>query len=319
MRYKVVQTDHVYPDLDLETRSFEGADAEFVCLNSTDEDVIAAGVRGADCIITAYAVVSSRVMDSAGDGLRSVSKTGIGVNNIDVEAATARGVKVLNVPDYCIEEVSDHAVALMMSLLRFIPYLNARVKGGDWSAGEAVKMERLSGKTIGLLGYGRIARLFHDKMKPWKVDALAYDPFLTAEQIAANGARKAELEELLASSDIVSLHLPLTKDNEHMINAETLALMKPTAFLINCSRGPLVDERALADALGRGVIAGAGLDVTETDSYDADNPIFSCDNALITPHVAFHSLQATQELREKVIADVLRVLAGDEPRNQVNR
>jgi D-3-phosphoglycerate dehydrogenase len=151
------------------------------------------------------------------------------------------------------------------------------------------------------------------------VRALAYDPFLTAEQIAANGAEKAEFKELLASSDIISMHLPLTKDNEHMIDAEALALMKPTAFLINCSRGPLIDERALAEALRTGVIAGAGLDVTETDSYDADNPIFSCDNAIITPHVAFHSLQATQELREKVIADVLRVLAGEEPRNRINR
>ncbi|MDR2164024.1 MAG: C-terminal binding protein [Clostridiales Family XIII bacterium] len=319
MRYKVVQTDHVYPDLDLETRSFGGAGAEFVCLNSTDEDVIAEGVKGASCIITAYAVITKRIMDSAGDGLRSVSKTGIGVNNIDIEAATARGVKVLNVPDYCIEEVSDHAVALTMSLLRFIPYLNARVKGGDWSTGDATAMERLHGKTIGMLGYGRIARLFHDKMKPWGVEALAYDPFLTEEQIAECGARKAEFEELLKASDIVSLHLPLTKENEHMIDAKALSLMKPTAFIINCSRGPLIDEKALAEALQAGTIAGAGLDVVETDSYDSGNPIFSCGNAIITPHIAFHSLQATQELREKVIADVLRVLAGEEPKNQVNK
>ncbi|MDR1496386.1 MAG: C-terminal binding protein [Clostridiales Family XIII bacterium] len=319
MRYKVVQTDHVYPDLDLEAASFGEIDAEFVCLNSTDEDVIVDGVRDADCIITAWAVITKRAMESAGDRLKSISKTGIGVNNIDVEAATAKGVKVLNVPDYCIEEVSDHAAALALSLLRFIPYLNSRVKGGDWSTGEAVKMERLHGKTLGLLGYGRIARLLHDKMKPWNVKTLAYDPFLSAEQIASGGAEKAEFDELLAASDIVSMHLPLTKDNEHMIDAEALSIMKPTAFLINCSRGPLVDERALADALRSGAIAGAGLDVVETDSYDADNPIFSCDNAIITPHIGFHSLQATQELREKVIADVLRVLAGEEPRNQVNR
>jgi D-3-phosphoglycerate dehydrogenase len=319
MQYKVVQTDHVYPDLDLETRTLADMGGEYVCLNSTDEDVIAEGVRGADCIITAWAVITEKIMDSAGSGLRSVSKTGIGVNNIDIDAATARGVKVLNVPDYCIEEVSDHAFALTMSLIRFIPYLNSRVKGGEWSTGEAVKMERLRGKTVGLLGYGRIARLYHDKIKPWGVRVLAYDPFLTAEQIARGGAEKTEFDELLAASDIISMHLPLTKENEHMIDAAALSKMKKTAFLINCSRGPLVDEKALAEALAAGTIGGAGLDVVETDSYDAANPIFSCDNAIITPHLGFHSLQATQELREKVLADVVRVLEGEEPRNQVNK
>jgi D-3-phosphoglycerate dehydrogenase len=258
-------------------------------------------------------------MNSAGSSLKSVSKTGIGVNNIDISAANARGVRVLNVPDYCIEEVSDHAVALALSLSRFIPYLNSRVKGGAWSTGAAVEMERIQGKTFGLLGYGRIARLFHDKIKPWGGKALAYDPFLTDEQIEQNGAVKADLEEVLKVSDIISLHLPLTADNNHMIDANAISLMKPNAFIINCSRGPLIDEKALAAALKEGRIAGAGLDVVETDSYDPDNPIFSCENAIITPHIGFHSLQATQELREKVIADVIRVLKGEDPLNQVNR
>jgi D-3-phosphoglycerate dehydrogenase len=170
-----------------------------------------------------------------------------------------------------------------------------------------------------LLGYGRIARLFHDKMKAWGGKALACDPFLNAEQIARNGAEKVSFDTLLATSDIISMHLPLTKDSEHIIDADALAKMKPSSLLINCSRGPLIDEKALAKALKSGTIAGAGLDVVEKDSYDAANPIFSCDNAIITPHIGYHSLQATQELREKVIADIIRVLKGEEARNQVNK
>lgn len=319
MQHKIVMTDHDFKNLDQYKKDFAEIDAEFVYLGTSDEDEICRSVKDADAIITAYAKITARVMDSA-EKLKCVTKNGIGVDNIDIAAATARGIKVLNLPDYCIEEVSDHALALILALYRRIPQLNNWLRQGNWSFGAYGNTDRLQGKTIGLIGYGRIAKRLHEKIKPFGGRVLVYDPYLDAETIASYGAQKAEFDEVLKESDVISLHLPLTEMTHHLFNAETFAKMKPAAFLVNTSRGPLIKEYDLYEAVKNGRILGAGLDVLEKEKvFDPDNPLYSLDMIIITPHTAYNSVQVPDEMRKKSVADIIRVLKGEEPVNQVNR
>jgi D-3-phosphoglycerate dehydrogenase len=320
MQYKVVMTDHDYKNLDQYKKDFAEISADFVYLGTSNEDEIYAGVKDADAIITAYAKITARVMDSAGKRLKSVTKSGIGVDNIDIPAATAREIKVLNLPDYCIEEVSDHAFALILALYRRVPQLNNWLRQGNWSFGAYGDTDRLQGKTIGLIGYGRIAKRLHEKVKPFGGQVLVYDPYLDAETIASFGAQKKEFGEVLKESDVISLHVPMTEKTHHLMNAEAFAKMKPTAFLINTSRGPLVNENDLYEAVKNGQILGAGLDVLEKEKvFDLNNPLYSLDMVIITPHTAYNSIQVPDEMRKKSVADIIRVLKGEEPKNQVNR
>jgi D-3-phosphoglycerate dehydrogenase len=318
LRYKVVLTDHVYPDLELEKKLLAEAQAELVFIDTKEEDAIADAVRDVDAVITCYANITARAIDGMAK-CKSISKTGIGVNNIDIEAATRRGIRVLNVPDYCIEEVSDTTIALALSLTRGIPFLMHNVKNGNWSLSGCENMSRLNGKVFSLMGFGRIARRTAEKTAPFGVQILAYDPYVEASDMEKAGVRKAELEELLSKADILSLNLPLTSETEGIINKHTLSLMKNTAILINTARGPLVKEEDLCQALKEGSLAGAGLDVICDEKYDINNPLFSLPNVIITPHSAFYSIESTGELRQKVLADVLAVLSGAEPKYQVNR
>lgn len=318
MKYKVVMTDTVYPDLELEKKLLAENDAEFVFLGSNDPAVIADAVRDADAVITCYANVSAEAIKGM-TKCRSISKTGIGVNNIDVAQATRQGIKVMNVPDYCIEEVSDHTVALLLSLTRRVPFLVRNVQGGDWSLKGCSGISRMDGKVFGLLGFGRIARRVADKVRPYGLKIMAYDPYIHADVMEKVGVQKAEIDEVFANADIISLNLPLTAETTGMINSEAIAKMKDGVIILNTSRGPLVNEADLIEGVSSGKVYGAGLDVICDEVYDAKNPLFSTENILVTPHAAFYSVESTQELREKILADVITVLKGQEPKYQVNR
>lgn len=318
LEFKVVLTDHVYPDLELEKKLLTDAGAGLVFIDTKDEAVIAEAVRDADAVITCYANITSSVISKMVK-CRSISKTGIGVNNIDVDAATARGIRVMNVPDYCVEEVSDTTVALVLSLARKIPFLLDNVRSGSWSLSGCENISRLSGKVFGLMGFGRIARRAAEKMAPFGVQILAYDPYIDARDMGKTGVRKAEMDELLSKADILSLNLPLTRETEGIIDRHALSLMKRSAILINTARGPLVNEADLCQAVRAGNLAGAGLDVICDEVYDQNNPLFSLPNVIVTPHSAYYSIESTQELREKILADVLAVLSGENPKYQVNK
>lgn len=310
--------DHVYPDLELEKELLgEGNNIELLFLDSKDETTIAEAVVDADAVITCYAEITAGIIKSMRQ-CKSISKTGIGVNNIDVAQATRQGIRVLNVPDYCVEEVSDTTLALVLSLTRCIPHLANNIKAGQWSLSGCEHISRMKGKVFGILGFGRIARLVVKKVRPYGVRVVAYDPYVTAEIMGELGVTKLDFDDLIMESDIVSLHLPLTEESKGIINERALSMMKPNALLINTSRGPLISESDLYEALRAGNILGAGLDVLCREEYDKNNRLFDLPNALITPHAAFYSIEATQELREKIIADVLAVIAGEEPRYQVN-
>lgn len=318
MKYKVVMTDHVYADLKLEEEELARADAEFVFIDTKDEKAIAEAVKDADAVIACYAEIKAEAIKEM-KKCRSISKTGIGVNNIDVEQATKQGIQVLNCTDYCTEEVSDTTVALILSLTRRIPFLRENLRNGRWSREGCGNATRISGKTLGFLGFGRIACRTAVKMKPFGADIIAYDPYLSAEEIARRGGRKAELDEVLRKSDILSLNLALTAETKYMMNKETFAKMKKTAVIVNTARGPLINEPDFCEAIRNGQIAGAGLDVICDEKFDPDNPLFSLPEVIVTPHSAYYSAESTQELKEKILADVLKVLKGEEPKYKVNK
>lgn len=315
---KVLVADHIFPSLDYEREALGKIGAELIELTSAPEEDLLKSVEDADAVITCYTEITGNVI-AAMKKCKIIAKTGIGVNNIDLDAATARGIIVTNVPDYCIDEVSDHALALLMALARKIPFLDNTVKKGNWSFDEHRPMYRLAGKTLGLVGYGRIAQQLAEKVRPLKISTVAYDPFISLEVMLQSGVKKVGLEELLTESDFVSLHAPLNQQTSGLIDDQALSLMKPTAFLINTSRGPLIDEAALYRALKEKKIAGAGLDVLVTEKYDPANQLFSVDRIIMTAHAAFYSVEATQELRDKVINEVTRVLTGQAPNYQVNK
>ena len=318
MQYKVVMTDHVYPDLALESKAFAEAGAEFVYLDTKEEKLIASAVADADAVITCYASINADIIKTMRK-CRSISKTGIGVNNIDVEQATKQGIRVLNVPDYCIEEVSDATVAQVLALTRRIPFLWDKVRDGEWSLEGNKGISRLNGKTMGFLGFGRIARRAAEKMKPFGVKIIAYDPYVTQESVAGFAVEMVDLEKLFSDADILSLNVPLSAETQDIINKDALKKMKKSAIIVNTARGPLINEANLCDAIREGEIAGAALDVICTETYDERNPLFSLPNVVITPHAAFYSVESTQELREKVLADVLAILEGNAPKYQVNK
>lgn len=315
---KVLLTDFTWEAPVVEQRIYGAAGLELVVAPATDEAALCAAAVGCAAISTCYAKVTERVMDAAGSSLRHVARYGVGVDNIDIAAATARGAVVTNVPDYCIDEVSDQALAMMLDLGRRTTALDRTMRAGAWTPQAAGPIFRLRGRTCGIVGLGRIGRATAAKAAAFGLRVIAYDPNLTPAQAAERGATLVDLSTLLAESDFISLHAPLTEATRHIINADTLARMKPTAYLVNTARGPLVDNDALVEALRAGRIAGAGLDVQEGEPLPTSHPLFSLATVLLAPHVAFYSEESLVDLQTRVAEEVVRVLAGQPPRNPVN-
>jgi D-3-phosphoglycerate dehydrogenase len=265
-------------------------------------------------VVTQYGRFSRRVFEAL-PRLRVVARYGVGVDTVDLAAATARGVVVANVPDYGTEEVSNHAIAMLLALHRGLPRYDRAVRAGTWNFRSAGTILRLAGLTLGLVGVGRIGGAVARKLRPFGVTCLATDPFAT---VLPEGVGAVPLDELLAGADLVSVHAPLTAETHHLIDARALARMKPTAILVNTSRGGLVDTAALAAALREKRIAGAGLDVLETEPLGADSPLAALDNVLLTPHAAFYSEGSIVELKRKTALAVLDALAGRRPASVVN-
>ena len=316
---KVLLTDFTWEAPVVERSIYDAAGLELIVAPAGDEASLCAAAPGCAAITTCYAKVTARVMDAAGPGLRHIARYGVGVDNIDIAAATARGILVTNVPDYCIDEVSDQALAMMLDLGRRTTALDRSMRAGQWAPQAAGPIYRLRGRTCGIIGLGRIGTATAAKAAAFGLRVIAYDPYLTAEQAAQRGAQLVDLPTLLAESDYISLHAPLTDETRHIINAGTLAQMKPTAYLVNTARGPLVDNDALVAALRQRRIGGAGLDVQEGEPLPTDHPLFALDTVLLSPHVAFYSEESLVDLQRRVAEEVVRVLAGQPPRNPVNR
>jgi D-3-phosphoglycerate dehydrogenase len=253
--------------------------------------------------------------------LKGVVRLGIGVDSIDLDAATELGIVVANVPDFCSEEVAEHALGLMLAVTRKIALADRKSRRGEWVPGMDALMRpirRLSGQTMGLIGLGKIGRSLARKAKGLELKVIAHDPHVSAEAAQAAGVPLLSLEELLAQTDILSLHVPATPETQGMVNARTLALLKPGAILINAARGPVVDEAALAAALASGRLAGAGLDVLQHEPLRLPHPLTEFENVVFTCHYASLSEESYASMRRQVSEQAVQILHGEFPKNLVN-
>jgi D-3-phosphoglycerate dehydrogenase len=312
----VVVSDSVFPNLDPARQVLSAIGARLQMADApTPEAIVRAGID-ADALLVTYAKITAEMIGQL-TRCRIISRFGIGVDNVDIPAATDRGILVTKVPDYCIDEVSDHAMALLLALVRKIPFSNAQVHGGTWSMSAVVPIHRLRGSILGLVGFGRIPQLVAPKAQAFGVRVVAYDPFAPAEIFARAGVERVDFPQLLQRSDFVSIHSPLLPETKNLFNGEAFRQMKPTAYLVNTARGPIVDEAALAAALDAGQLAGAALDVMPQEP-PVNSPLFGRPNVIITPHTSFYSEESLVELQVKAAEEVVRVLGGQAPRNPIN-
>lgn len=315
---KVVITDYEYENIDQERRIFAQAGIELADYHcKTDEELIAA-TRDADAVITQYCYIGKNIIDKM-EHCKVISRYGIGVNNIDIDAATEKGIYVCNVPDYGIDEVSNHAIAMLLSLAKKLPIISKALRGGEWGYAGAVPLFRLSEATVGLVGFGRIPKMIAKKLRAFEVKLLAYDPYVTQEQASEFGVTMVDLDTLCKESDFISLHCPQTKETEGLFDLARFKMMKNTAFLINTSRGPVVCEKDLITALENKEIAGAALDVFEKEPVDKDSALLQLDNVIATPHCAWYSEESILALQRIIAEETVAILQGQPPKNIINR
>lgn len=319
-KYKAVVVNSGYETYDLEREILKPVDAQVIVAakDSISEDDVIVAAKDADAIFVREAPITARVLKSF-ERCKIVSRYGVGLDNIDLETARQLNIYVSNVPEYGTEDVSDHAVALLMGCVRSLLIRDQNLHNGNFELDICDDIFRTTGKTLGILGYGKIGRAFHRKWQGFLPDkVLVYDPYVDAEFINANGAEKIELDTLLQESDFISLHAPLTPETRHIINSAALTKMKRTAILVNTARGAIIDTFALAKALQDGEILRAGLDVFEKEPIPGDHPLVSLPNVILTSHVAWYSKESTKDLQGGAAKEILRVLSGKPPVNWVN-
>lgn len=317
MRYRVLVTDYVWPTLDRERSILEPLGVELIPSPSGDEETLANLAADADGIMTCFASVTPAVV-RAPTHLKVVARYGIGVDNIAVDVATGRDVVVTNVPDYCVEEVAEHALALLFACARRLMIYDRAVRDENWNSAVGMPLFRIAGKTLGIVGLGQIGGRMAAKAQALGLHVLAYGPRLTPADAQAAGCRAVSLGELLKESDFVSLHLPLTPQSAQMFDRARFGQMKPGAVFINTSRGGLVESAALAEALESGHLSAAGVDVLPHEPPGSDEPLLGQDNLVVTPHVAFNSEESLAELQTRTAQSVARVLQGQMPESVVN-
>lgn len=312
-KYRVLLTDYNWPDLDVERRLLAEVGAELLVPPASDPLTLASAAGDVQAIITCWAKVPDSVL-AAAPHCRHVARLGIGLDNIDVASATRRGMIVTNVPDYCLHEVAEHALALLLSLARRTAHFHHETKSGRYDPKSWAPMRRIAGQTLGIVGLGGIGRELAARGNGLGMRVLA----ARRKSEAPPGVTLVPLDALLAQSDYVSLNVPLTPETRRLIGRRELGLMKPTAFLINTARGGLVDHAALAEALAAGSLAGAALDVQDPEPPDMAQPPFNDPRVIVTPHGAFYSEESLADLRERVARQVAAVLVGARPENIVN-
>jgi len=317
-KFRVVITDHGFPNLRHEEDVVAAAGGELVVTQcKTPEEVIAAS-RDADALLVQWAPVNAAVIAEL-SRCKVIVRYGIGYDNVDIAAAKERGIPVCNVPDYGVHEVAEHAVSMAVALARQLPSLDARLRAGTWKITPDRQMPSLREMTFATAGFGRIARSAHHMIRGFDGKRIAYDPFVPADVMALEGVEKVEIDDLFTRADIISLHLPLTAETKHFVNAERLAEMKPTAIIVNTARGPLIDTVALAEALHKDQIAGAGIDVFEAEPLPADHPLRSAPRTILTSHVAWYSESSIPRLQRLAGEEVVRGLKGEALKNRVNK
>jgi D-3-phosphoglycerate dehydrogenase len=313
-KFKVVITDSYHPTLDTELEEFRGLGVDLILAQTKDADEIIATTRDADAIMVQHAEISRKIIERL-EKCRIIARYGVGFDNVDVTAATECGIMVSNVPDYCVDEVSSHAIALLMSCSRKIVRLSNSIKAGQWTYMVAEPIYKLTGQTLGIVGLGRIGSATARKGLGLGLKVQAYDPYVFETDL---DVEFVDLEPLLQTSDFVSVHAPLTDETYHIFGESQFKRMKKSAFLINTARGPIVDGVALYEALKAGEIAGAGVDVMEQEPPLRDDPLLKLDNFIVTAHTAWYSEESQKLLQRETARAVAAVLKDGKPRSLVN-
>jgi D-3-phosphoglycerate dehydrogenase len=284
----------------------------------TPEAVLQAARHGDVVMIQSLRPLLTRFVIEQLEKCRCIVRLGIGYDNVDVAAATERGILVCNIPTYCIDDVADHALALLMSAVRHIARQDRWIRVGRWDRTGARPARRMKGRTLGFVAFGRIARALAERVSGFGMTLLAYDPYLDAETIARYGAQKVDLDELLQRADFISVHCPLTDETHHLLSTREFNLMKEGVFIVNTSRGPVIDEAALVEALRCGKVWGAGLDVFEHEPLPPDSPLRDFDNVIFTPHVGANSEESVADLYRTACQIAIDVYNGRWPPGVVN-
>lgn len=327
-KFKVFLTDVTFPiefpshETILEQGRAHGLELEILNTSENTTEALIRDGADADVVINSFTPVTKEFIDSL-QKCKLIIRIAIGVDTIDVDAATARGIRVANVPDYCWEEVAVHTMALLLSIVRNIPPRNQALKEGAWRPPQVAYdcyLPRLSKKVMAICGFGNIARQLALRAKPFMKELWAYDPYLSDEVFEQYGVKRIRcLEEIWPNADVISLNLPLTKETYHLVDASVFAQMKPTAVLLNTARGAIIDEAALCNALENGAIAGAGLDVFETEPLPGDSPLRRQSKAVLTAHQGSASEESLPQLMQSALDEVYRALKNEPLRNWYNR
>lgn len=315
--FRVVVTDHAFPSLDAERTVLASASAELHDAQCRSEDQLVEAVRDADAILVQFAPITAAVIASM-QRCRSIVRYGIGVDNVDIAAATRAGIPVSNVPDYALDEVADHAVTLLLALARKLPQVMQDVRAGRWELSPRRPLYSLRGRTLGLGGFGGIGRRVAARAQSFGLRVQAYDPYLPDESFRAAGVERVDWDGLLRTSDAISIHLPLTDGTRALFDDAAFAAMREGALLVNTARGGVVDTDALVRALDAGRLAGAGLDVLAEEPPAADAAIVHHPNAIVTSHCAWYTEDALVRLQRHAAEEVARALRGDPPKYVLN-
>jgi D-3-phosphoglycerate dehydrogenase len=322
-RAKVVITDYDYGDVEIERGILEAIGADVIALQAKREDDLLDAARDCDAIMNQYARVGQRTI-AVMQRCKVIARYGVGVDIVDVGAASAKGILVTNVRDYCTEEVADHAIGLWLALARRLFDYDRATHQGVWRWQSGSPIYRLRGQNAGIVSFGKIGQAIAERARAFGVGLLVYDPYVDPGIVASLGAKRVDKATLLAESDVLMMQVPMTPETRHFLGEAELRTMKRNAIIVNTGRGPTIDNKALYRALNEGWIAAAGLDDPEEEPAKlanwspADNPIFTLPNVIVTPHAAYYSEESIRTARQTAASEVARVLTGQPPHNPVN-
>lgn len=313
--YQVVITDCDQGSIEEEKIEFGRIGAELILAQVKEEEELIQTCKEADGLINQYALLTRRVLEHL-PKCKVISRYGVGVDSIDLKAATDLGIIVANVPDYCMDEVSNQTITMLLTLIRKTTFFDQKVKSGQWDFRLGIPIYRTYGKTLGLVGCGKIGLEVAKKIIPFGIRVICFDPYL---QKPPEGIELTDLDTVLKGSDFLSIHCPLNESTRHLIGKNEFKKMAKKPILINTSRGPIIDEMALVEALNEGLISGAGLDVLEKEPPEPHNPLLTMENVILSPHVGFYSEESIRELKRRTAENVSSVLLGKWPASVINR
>ncbi len=312
--FQVVITDCDHGSIEEEKEEFSQMGAELILAQVQEERELIRVCQDADGLLNQYALLSRKVLQNL-PKCKVVSRYGVGVDSVDLKAATDLGIIVANVPDYCMDEVADHTLTMILALIRKTAFFDQKVKSGQWDFHLGIPIHRTRGRTLGLIGCGKIGLEVAKRISSFGVRVIAFDPYL---KDVPEGIELKDFDFILRESDVISIHCPLNDSTHHLIGDREFKKMGKRPLLINTSRGPIIDEKALIQSLEDGLVSGAGLDVLEKEPPDSQNPLLKMENVILSPHVGFYSEESISELKRRTAKNVSDVLLGRWPRSVVN-